>query len=1149
MKRSTLFLVLTALIVVPAMAERVTPETARKVATTFLNNNGAKSNQLVDLSKAAGFANLYIFTTESSFVVMSADDCVKPILGYSLTGSFAAEGLPENIRWWLQGYCDQIQRAIDNNLPAEASVKEAWYSLKSGAPSNEVKETVVGPLLSTLWDQTYPYNYSCPTCSSGGSGGHVYTGCVATAMAQVLKYWNHPATGNGSHTYTHSTYGEQTANFGETTYDWDNMPNSLSTNSSQLQIDAVATLIYHCGVAVEMNYGTGSSSAYSLDVPQAFIDYFNLSPSTAYVSRDEYEDTQWIAFLKNELNESRPLYYCGNNESSGHAFVCDGYRSDDYFHFNWGWSGSDGNYGNSHGNNGYWAIGSLSPGAGGSGSGSGTYNLYNAVIAWAEPLSSLESPYISATATDGAIVLDWDAIIDAVSYNIYRDNVRIATNVTENNYADEDVISGTYYEYYVRAVSVDTISNPSNRVKLLNTYRDFSPSNLLVSYNGNNASLNWTSVEVPPFDIHYCIEPNYYAIGTHDYTNGTYWGQRFPASMIAPFFGMEITKISSCFYFASNYSLYVFNGSLTEADKIHEQNFTKTNTAINWMEFVFTEPLSIDCSKDLWIVFYNNDEHASDPALHGNYNDENASDVRHMSTSLETLSTETTTNKTISWLIRAYLSDGTYTYNLYDGTSTVASNIEGTSYTINNIADNTAHQYTVKTNYYAGLSEASNVAGLALGTASINGNLCLGSNDKMTVTEGSTLTVSGDVINDNPDNLILENGAQLIHNNENVKATVLKDIARYTSDDNGWNFIASPVMENITPSESNGFLNGTLGQNNNTYDLYYYDEPNQLWKNYENQSFVIENKKGYLYANGETNGTTLEFVGTLLPSNNDVTISNLSHEATDLNGFNLVGNPFACNATINQDCYVIEGNQVILANGSKVFAPCEGAFVKATSSNNYAVTFSQYTGAKAFGKDNCLDLVITQGKATTDRARVRLNNGIGMEKFSLNDKHSQISLWQDGQDFAVAYTNGVTEMPVSFRASKNGTYTLTLEAGNFDMDYLHLIDNLTGNDVDLLVTPSYTFEAKYSDYPSRFKLVFASVCEDADSDNENFAFINNGTIVVNQEGTLQIVDLTGRMIYQGDAKHGVSTNDLALGVYVLRLITVDGVKTQKIVVE
>ena len=129
----------------------------------------------------------------------------------------------------------------------------------------------------------------------------------------------YPTTGQGSYTYTHSTYGEQSVNFGETTYDWDNMPNAISGNSSQTSIDAVATLIYHCGVAVDMNYGTGGSGASSTLVPAALIDYFRYAPSASYVSRDAFDDAHWIAFLKTELDDSRPLYYSGSNANSGHA--------------------------------------------------------------------------------------------------------------------------------------------------------------------------------------------------------------------------------------------------------------------------------------------------------------------------------------------------------------------------------------------------------------------------------------------------------------------------------------------------------------------------------------------------------------------------------------------------------------------------------------------------------------------------------------------------------------------------------------------------------------------------------------------------------------------------------------------------------------
>ena len=272
-------------------------------------------------------------------------------------------------------------------------------------------------------------------------------------------------------------------------------------------------------------------------------------------------------------------------------------------------------------------------------------------------------------------------------------------------------------------------------------------------------------------------------------------------------------------------------------------------------------------------------------------------------------------------------------------------------------------------------------------------------------------------------------------------------------------------------------------------------------------------------------------------------------------GFNLIGNPYPCNTTVNKDFYVISGNTVTLAESGRQITPCEGIFVKATGENE-SVTFTKATAsAKGTGSKDCFDVVVTQDRATLDRARVRLGEGIGMEKFTLDDSHTQISLWQDGQQFAVAYANGQSELPLNFKATRNGSYTLTFEIDNLDLDYLHLIDNRTGDDVDLLALrqaqgpASYTFEAKTTDYASRFKLVFSN-CEDAVGDNTTFAYVNNGNIVVNEEGMLQIVDMTGRVVVSRSGRiQCVATAGMTPGVYVLRLITTDGVKTQKIVIE
>ncbi len=1142
MKRFILILALVLMVAMPMMAERVTPETARKVAATFLSNNGAKAAQLTDLSKAAGFSNLYIFNAEQGFVVMSADDCVKPILGYSLTGKFVTEDMPENVRGWLQRYNDEIEYAIAHGSKSTADINQVWQDLHHGKAGVSEATPIVDALVKTKWNQGNPFNKLCPTKGSN----RTVTGCVATAMAQVMKYWEHPTTGTDSHYYT---WNEQTlsANFGATTYDWENMINTY-TSSTDLQKTAVATLMYHCGVSVEMDYGTEASSASTYNVMYALETYFGYAPCMQYKSMDDYSEEAWILMLKRELNNGRPLQYRGSDAGGrgGHSFVCDGYDSEDNFHFNWGWGGNC---------NGFYSVNAMEPGTGGIGAGQGVYTVGESAIFGIEPISSLSAPTLSAMASNGFISLSWNEVNDAESYDIYKDNVKIATGIVEHTFIDNDVVPGTLYEYYVRAISGSTHSNPSNRVTKSAFYRDYVPSGLTASLTNNGIALTWLEPSNNSANLQYATNfLGRYGIGEG---KSIYWAEVFASTRLTDFVGMYIEKVSAYCYLDGNYTLYIYEDNTNEeTNKLCEQSITVTNGG--WYDIILTTPVLLDCTKDLWIImFYPYTEGSSEsywyPACCGSYDEipydeENAEQYnpRIIGESLSDLNGYVKNN--ISWLFRTYLTDGTYTYNIYDGETQLNTEaVIGTSYTHNNPDSDAAHQYTVKTNYYGGESEASNMAGLALGTASLN-SLEMNANDKMTVTEGSTLSISGTLSNANPDNLVLENGAQIINNSDNVAATVKKAITTYTANDDGWYFIASPVIDSITPSEENGFLNGTVGQGNNTYDLYYYYEPEYLWKNYEAETFNLVHQQGYLYANGETEGTILHFAGTLLPSNTDVTISNLSREASELNGFNLVGNPFACNATIDQDCYVIDGNQVVLATTAPVLAPCEGVMVKATDENS-SVTFTKATSAKGTSSKDYFDLVITQGKANVDRARVRLNEGIGMEKFSLNNKHSQISLWQEGQDFAVAYTNGATEMPVSFRASQNSTYTLTLEAGNFDLDYLHLIDNMTGADIDLLTNKSYTFEATTNDYASRFRLVFAH--EDGPSTSSGaFAFVSNGKIVINQEGTLHIVDMTGRMVASRSGRiQSVPTTGITSGVYILRLINGDNVKTQKIVIE
>ena len=317
--------------------EALANKTAHAFASTHLN---FKSQELT-LVSAEG---IYVYNIGSQgFVIISGNTVLPPVLAWSDQGAFPdLEEAPDNYVSWIRHYDEMIDFAVANNIAPEPKIQCLWDEAAQGIFGTRNAQTV-DPLVSTRWNQDCYYNEYCPATSGGwwwgGPCGHCYAGCVATAMAQVMKYWNYPETGFGSHSYVHSEYGEQSANFAATTYHWDQMPNDVWNSN-----DAVATLLYHCGVSVNMNYSGSGSGAQSADVEVAMRSYFGYC-GAKYRQKTNYQEDAWIAMLKAELDLSHPIYYSGANGDSGHAFVCDGYDSNDLMHFNFGWSGSgDGFY-------------------------------------------------------------------------------------------------------------------------------------------------------------------------------------------------------------------------------------------------------------------------------------------------------------------------------------------------------------------------------------------------------------------------------------------------------------------------------------------------------------------------------------------------------------------------------------------------------------------------------------------------------------------------------------------------------------------------------------------------------------------------------------------------------------------------------------
>ena len=375
--------------------------------------------------------------------------------------------------------------------------------------------------------------------------------------------------------------------------------------------------------------------------------------------------------------------------------------------------------------------------------------------------------------------------------------------------------------------------------------------------------------------------------------------------------------------------------------------------------------------------------------------------------------------------------------------------------------------------------------------------------------------------------------------------SITKDIIGY-GNNGGWYLISSPVGD--VPVEA--VENLTI----NEFDLYYFDQKGDAdgheWMNYELEGgefgfTTLEAGKGYLYAN--IADVTLTFPGTAYTGDGTFDLDYYTNNQNEaMHGWNLVGNPFNDTVTVDRPFYRMENGAFEAYDATEVeIEPMEGVLVLATAQGE-SVTF-----APNEAKATSLALNLSDGNKVVDRAVVGFGEGLRLPKFQFNRNSAKLYITLDNEDYSVVRSEGMGEMPVSFKAAQNGSYSLSLTS-NAEFSYLHLIDNLTGADQDLLANPSYSFEARTTDYASRFRLVFATTTGVSENSENNFAFYNGGNWVINNMGdaTLQVVDMLGHILSSETINGNASISiDQVPGVYMIRLVSGNDVKVQKVIIK
>ncbi len=464
--RFLLSLVFTFLCGLGLQANMVDVNTAKTVGLNFYKLNSQLKNAETPLANLRytrrsinNSIDFYVFEIKPvGFVIVTADDNLEPVIAYSTESDFHSDFAKVGVKDWMNNTSKKIAYARQQESKADARISNLWSSYLQGLTPGSAKGNPVNPLLTTKWNQEPFYNQLCPTNTTDNQ--QCVTGCVATAMAQIMKFWNFPPTGTGSYSYSDATpyyahnYGTQSADFAETTYSWPTMTTSISSANP-----AVATLMYHCGVAVAMDYGDdkeGGSGAAVLQAEagygrpcaqMAFQTYFFYDASTIKgVAASSYTAGAWTSLLEAELTAGRPIQYEGQDPGvGGHSWVCDGVDANGMFHMNWGWGGYE---------NGFYSLSGLSVAG-------VNFNSSEAALIGIQPgtyVAPCNAPVgLTASVAATSASLNWTAVSEATGYTLqYKSGLDTGwatiTNIYSPSYSLTGLTSCSAYQYKVQTV-------------------------------------------------------------------------------------------------------------------------------------------------------------------------------------------------------------------------------------------------------------------------------------------------------------------------------------------------------------------------------------------------------------------------------------------------------------------------------------------------------------------------------------------------------------------------------------------------------------------------------------------------------------------------------------------------------------------------